>query len=75
MFAQIIGSIIVVILRKAEIWHTDALPISPLASRQTLFLRTSLRGVRPKRSPLLLVAVRWESFVFIVYQSSNIVTI
>lgn len=39
MFAQIIGSIIVVILRKAEIWHTDALTISPLAYRHTLVLR------------------------------------
>ena len=58
MFAQIIGSVIVVILRKAEIWHTDALPISPLASRHTLVLRTSLRGVQPKQSSLLLVAAR-----------------
>ena len=58
MFAQIIGSVIVVILRKAEIWHTDALIISPLASRHTLVLRTSLRGFQPKRPPLLLVAAR-----------------
>ena len=58
MFTQIIGDAIIVILRKAEIWHTDALTISPLAYRHTLVLRTSLRGIRPKRYPLLLVAVR-----------------
>ena len=40
MFAQIIDGSIVVILRKTEILHTDALTISPLASRHTLVLRT-----------------------------------
>ena len=64
---NIVSNIYRTICTDADIWHTDALTISPLTSWHTLVLRTSPRGVHPKRSPLLLlVAICWESFVFIV---------
>ena len=41
----------------ADMWHTDELTISPFAKKHTFVFCTLLRGVQPRRSPLLLLVI------------------
>ena len=54
---DIVSNIYRTIWTDAEIWHTDELTISPLAKTHPFVFCTLLRGVQPRRSPLLFFVI------------------